>query len=172
MERKVYNPKRKKANKREVHHRKKTKRGERKSKIYKSLLQYKNEDGTQKESKIEKKVRLFLEQEGYPYIQEYGITYKNRYKSYDFYISDGVNYTFLVEVHGDYWHAYDYHQGTESHSKLSKIQKKNLRNDKLKEKIAKEKGLPLLVIWETDIKRNFRKIKKELEKYSHRAKKA
>lgn len=139
-----------------------------KTKAIKTLQSYKG-----KETSIEKKVRQFLTEEGLFFIQEYGINYvkkkKKFYKVYDFYVS-GINekgnkYDFLIENDGNYWHGTDYLEGKIPYSKLTKIQKSNIKNDKLKNKIAKDLGLPLLRLKEKDIKSNFNYVKEQIYKY-------
>lgn len=108
-----------------------------------------------KETWIEKAVREILMQEQISYIQEHPIKYKNFYKVYDFlchHEDETKLYTCLIEVHGDHWHGYDFYFEGVQYSKLKKIQKRNMRNDKIKSSIAKELGIPLLWIWEKDLK--------------------
>jgi len=136
-----------------------------KKKAIKMLDSYKG-----KESSIEKKIREFLQKEGIHFIQEYGVNHilrkKPLYKVYDFYLS-GVNdkgnqYNFLIETDGFFFHAHEYLEGNLAYSKLSKLQKRNLRNDKLKNEIAKSIGLPLLRLKEKDINNNFQLIKETI----------
>lgn len=123
--------------------------------IKKALKSYIDEEtGERKESSIECKVRLFLENSNIPHQSEKFIQYKNKWKCYDFLITDGLNYTFLIECDGDFWHD---PEGTH------KIQKKNIRNDKLKNKIAKQLGIPLLRFTESEINFNFKNVKEQIE---------
>ena len=69
-----------------------------------------------------------------------------------------MNYHILCEVDGSFWHAADYLEGKQSYDSLTPIQKKNLRNDKFKDKLAKHIGIPLIRIKENDIKINTQKI--------------
>lgn len=119
-----------------------------------ALKSYENSDGTRKESSIECKIRLHLEKQNIPFVQEKYINHNGKWKSYDFLISDGLNYTFFVECDGDFWHDPN---GTH------KIQKKNIRNDKLKDKIAKHIGIPLLRFSESEIKFQFESIIKKIQ---------
>lgn len=123
-----------------------------------------------KESSIEKKIREFLQEEGIFAIREWRINKKfnkiEYFKVYDFYVS-GINekgrqFDFLIEADGGYWHGNDYLEGKIPYSKLTKIQKKNIKNDKLKNKLAKDAGLPLLRLKEKDIKYNFEEVKKQI----------
>jgi len=132
--------------------------------LKKQLKGYKNKDGSQKENSIERKVRLFLENEGLYYIREYGITYNKKYKSYDFCITDGLNYFFLIEADGDFWHK--------TEGELNKIQKKNKKNDLLKDKIASEMGIPLIRLKESEIKYQMENVKQKIYEEIERQKKA
>ena len=126
------------------------------------------------ESSIEKKVRELLTAEGIYHIQEYSVRHtlkgktKENYKVYDFCVR-GTNkkdkqFMFLIECDGTYWHGHAYLEGTKPYSKLTKIQKRNLKNDKLKDKIAKEIGMPLLRLKECDIKFNINGVKDDIYK--------
>lgn len=125
-----------------------------KRRTIKTILEsYSDENGKHKESSIEKKVRLYLESEGIPHIPEKFIEYKGKWKSYDFIVTDGLNYTFLIECDGNFWH---------DPNGQHKIQKKNIRNDKFKDKAAKHLGIPLLRFTETEINSDFEKIKEKI----------
>lgn len=124
----------------------------------KSLKQtFSNKDGTHKESSIEKKVRLFLDSAGIFYVQEKYLTWNNHSRAFDFYITDGSNYTFVVECHGDY-----FHYNEESGDMVPKHQQKSWRNDVLKKQICKELGIPLLTFFEHTIKDEFDVVKKTI----------
>ena len=131
-----------------------------KQKAIKTIKSFRNEDGTKKETDIEKIVRLILEELQLEYIQEHPISYfdikaeKYHYKVYDFYVTDGLTYGFLIEVDSTYWHGLEYTEGEKKYKTLSKIQKKNIKNDKLKNRIAQEKAIPLLRIKDKDLKNN------------------
>lgn len=122
------------------------------------------------ETLIEKKMRIFLESAGIYYVPQYAIECKiagQRYfKTYDFFITGinryGVEFAILIECDGDYFHARKYQEGEVSRSKLSKLQRKNLRNDSLKNNIAKRRGFPLLRFFERDIKWNFDMVKQTI----------
>lgn len=142
----------------------------RKKRAKKMLARYRDKDGNSIETSIEKKVRKFLEDNGLYFKAQYGIRHKPKrnkkevYRVYDFLVTDGINYKFLIEVHGGWFHAQTFIEGKTKKSKLSYIQKKNLRNDKLKEKIAKEKGIPLLIFWENQIKWDFKYVENKILK--------
>lgn len=63
-------------------------------------------------------------------------------KIYDFYIPDK---NLLIEVDGIYWHSKD-------KVNLNHTQIKNIENDNIKNRLAKEMGYNLLRVWENDIK--------------------
>jgi len=125
--------------------------------IKKALASYVNENGTRKESSIESKIRIYLESNNIPFVPEKFIEYKGKFKAYDFLITDGLNYTFLVEADG-WWHGIGANGEPLPTNKLLNIHKKNQRNDKLKDKIAKHYGIPLIRITEHDINYNFQKV--------------
>lgn len=104
------------------------------------------------ETKPEAVVRGMLTDLGLLFKKEYGVNHQKWYRVYDYLVQNPGEYCFLIEVMGDYWHAISYMEGKESYSKLSSIQKKNVRNDALKKRIAKSIGIPLIEIWERDIR--------------------
>ncbi len=120
------------------------------------------EDGImkKKETWIEKDVKDILIKERINYSQEHKVTYKNYTKVYDFfchYEDEKQSYQFLIEVNGDHWHGAEFviESMKNAKKKPNKIQTKNMRNDRIKKKIAKELGIPLLEIWEHELK-NYR----------------
>jgi len=131
----------------------------RKKNAKKALASFKDEDGNQKENKIERKVREVLDDLGVYYTQEYAIRHrfspkgKEYYKVYDFLVELGSSVKVLIEAHGDYYHYYGYYFEDSPIEKGTYVQKKNVRNDKIKIRIAKQRGIPLLIIWEKDIKK-------------------
>ena len=136
------------------------------------LARYKNPDGTQVETRIERKVREYLEACHFPFAQEHTIIHtqkgqkKELYRRYDFLVSDGDgggSYKFLIECDGDWFHAKKYVEGVIPKSKLTYTQKKNVLNDSKKTRIAKELGIPLLRFWEEDILKNFQKVKTSIK---------
>jgi len=137
----------------------------RKQKALKNLEQYKTKTGKQKENYIEKKTREYLEKLNIFFISEYGICHKFKkakkyhYKVYDFFVKgnddSGKPFCFFIECDGTYYHSEDYYEGKKTYQQLTYIQKKNIRNDKLKNKIAKDIGIPLIRLKEKDIKYNF-----------------
>lgn len=138
-------------------------RNTKKRTIKKALKSYTNQEtGERKESSIERKVRVFLESANIPHQPEKFIEYKGKWKAYDFLVTDGLNYTFLIECDG-WWHGLDSNGEPLPSNKLLKIHKKNQRNDKRKNKIAKQLGIPLLRLKESDIKNNFQVVKSAIQ---------
>lgn len=135
---------------------------QRKAKAIKTLKQYRNPDGTQKETGIERRMRVLLDSMGLYYIQEKAFSLNGKTRIFDFYITTGTM-SFCIECDGDYWHATAYQEGDQKYSELSKLQKKNLRNDKLKNNMMKELGIPLLRFTETDIKRNIKYVEERIK---------
>jgi very-short-patch-repair endonuclease len=130
--------------------------------IKKSVAAFFDENGNRVETSIESKIRKWLLREGIPFIQEYKITSHGQNRFYDFYITDGLTYHILVECDGGFFHSQNYLEGKQKRSKLSKIQKKNLYNDKKKNRIAQKVGIPLLRFWEKDIKYGFENVTKAI----------
>ena len=133
-------------------------------------------------SQLEKDfAHYFLDRYGIQYIYEYEAKDINRF--YDFavvskkskYITEekeglvsiiqGIQYTpidLLIEVDGGYWHS---DPRIVDESKLNAIQKRNKMVDELKNKWASIHGIPLIRIWEYDIRHNPQKVIDELKKY-------
>lgn len=119
---------------------------------------------THVETSIERAIRLLLNSCKIPYIQEFHL--KNKY--YDFlifeYVSDDIQKPIgLIEVNGDYFHAREYIvEQTKKYTKLTKVQKRNVQNDKRKRFIAEEHKMPLLYLWEKEINEDMKATKKKL----------
>jgi G:T-mismatch repair DNA endonuclease (very short patch repair protein) len=115
------------------------------------------------ETSIEKAFRLLLQSCKIPFLQEFHLTPKY----YDFLIihpidQDTIVPVLLVEIHGDYFHGREYViEKTVGFSKLKRIQKKNVINDRRKRLLAEQKNLPLLTIWERDL-RDMQSVKEAL----------
>lgn len=92
----------------------------------------------------------FLDRLGVEYIYQFEAKDIGRF--YDFYLP---NSRILIEVDGDY-----YHSNPEKYSKdeLNAMQKHNQRVDEYKNKWALMRGIPLLRIWENDIRNNPEKV--------------
>lgn len=147
--------------------RKKISKKQKTKKILKSF-QWKN--GAHRESKPEKSVREILISLNIPFKQEYRLSHRNKIKSYDFYIYEykmGVeqlSWQLLLEVHGDYFHSLCFFEGIKKRHQLNKMQKKNLRNDILKRKISKYNNIPIIYIWENEIKNNIEAVKEKIKR--------
>lgn len=135
-------------------------------------------------SKLEKDfAHEFLDKYGIKYIYEYEA--KDIKRFYDFaivskkskYITEekegltsiiqGIQYTpidLLIEVDGGYWHS---DPRIVDESNLNAMQKHNKMVDELKNKWAAIHGIPLIRIWEYDIRHNPQKVLEELKKYVH-----
>lgn len=70
--------------------------------------------------------------------------------------------TFLIEIDGSYFHS---DPRVVSEDKITPMHKHNMFVDKLKDQWAALHGIPLLRIWEYDIKNNPKKVREEIEKY-------
>ena len=139
----------------------------RKQKAVDMLSKFKNDDGTQKESGIELRVRELLDDMNIYYTQEYplrgNVDGTEVYKKYDFLVTDGCFYKFLIECHGDYYHFYEHQMGDVSISKGSKLQIGNVKNDKIKAKLASQHCIPLIILWERDIRHSIHSVKIAIE---------
>lgn len=135
------------------------KKKKRKPQIRTLLKKYRNKDGSKVETEPERLMKNLLRSMGITFVQEHGIKYKNYYRVFDFYCYSMDEYCFMVEVMGIFWHAKEYYTEDKPLTKLHKVQRKNIHNDKLKVKIAKELGIPLLWIWEDDLKKDIEKCK-------------
>ena len=63
--------------------------------------------------------------------------------------------SFLIEVQGSYWHS---DPRLFNENKLNRIQKHNKFVDFLKAKWCEKKGIPLVYVWEEDIRNNPKKV--------------
>ena len=98
----------------------------------------------------ERLVRAWLTENGLEHT--YGARLENR--SYDFKVG-----SWLIEVHGDYWHANPLYYGPGKRP-LNERQLFKVERDAEKKEIASRLGYDLLVIWETEINNNdFSKLK-------------
>lgn len=103
---------------------------------------HKQEYGT---SKLEEKfAKEFLDRLDIKYQYQFKAESIGRY--FDFYIPSA---NLIIEVDGDYWHSYN----TE-YEKMTPTQKKNKRVDEQKNLWAVSHGIPVLRIWEHDIRTN------------------
>lgn len=82
---------------------------------------------------------------------------KDIQRSYDFYLPE---HNLLIEVDGDYYHVNpEIYEG----KKLTPTQKHDMWVDKLKNEWALLHGIPLLRIWENDIRKNPEKVMKTIK---------
>ena len=102
-----------------------------------------------KNTSIETKIQNILNINNIKYIKQFEIKYKKTFKVFDFFIPE---LNLLIEADGDYWHA-----NPMLYKKLTKVQESNVKNDKIKNKLAKKQNFILLRFWGSDI------IKKEFE---------
>lgn len=96
------------------------------------------------ESSAEKKFRIMLENNGVSYVTQYVV----ENKIFDFYIPHTNT---LIEIDGIFWHAKDYRCGKKSFEELYFVQQKVVKNDKVKDMIARKIGLNLIRIWEDEV---------------------
>lgn len=92
----------------------------------------------------ERKVRNWLEENNIE--NTYGARIENR--SFDFRVKN-----YLIEVHGDYWHANPLYYGNDK-KPLNERQHFKIEQDLIKEEIASRHKLNLIIIWETEINNN------------------
>ena len=115
-------------------------------------------------SKLEEDfAKEFLEKLGVKYIYQFEAKDIGRY--YDFAIILNNEMTtgnmLLIEIDGSYYHS---DPRLVSEDKMSPMQKKNKRVDELKNRWALLHGIPLMRIWEKDIRENPTMVMKELKK--------
>lgn len=107
-------------------------------------------------SKLEEDfAKEFLDKLGVEYVYQYEAKDIGRF--YDFFIPKS---NLIIEVDGDYWHGnpekYD-------DSELKRHQIRAQRVDEYKNKWALLHGIPILRIWESDIRKNPKKVMKILK---------
>lgn len=107
----------------------------------------------------------FLNELGVKYIRQFEAKEIGRF--YDFFCPDA---NVIIEVDGDYYHSYGL-----TYEEKNPMQKHNERVDKLKDEWALSNGIPILRIWEHDIRDNPEKVMKTLKesigKYTEKQKK-
>jgi len=122
---------------------------------------------------IEKKMCDILSDIETAYIREAPLKGIKGKRYYDFYVYSEINgiteYEFLIECHGEYWHqAFFNEEGkmekldSDKKKKLTKLQKRNIRNDKYKINLAKLYKLPLLIFYESEINKKPKEIKNKI----------
>lgn len=112
-------------------------------------------------NKLEKKVADYLDELGIKYTFQFFLNADGVCKSYDFKIK---NTNLILEVHGDYWHGGD---GVEKH--VFNVNE-TIKNDKLKVQLAKSKGYDVVVIWESEIKKDISVVNKTINEYLYKSK--
>jgi hypothetical protein len=148
----------------------KRKKISKKQKVKKILKKFEWKNGTHRESRPEKEIRQILISLNIPFKQEYRLSHRNKVKSYDFCVYqykmgiEQLEWRLLIEVHGDYFHSLCFFEGIKKRHKLNKMQKKNLRNDILKRKISKLNNIPIIYVWENEIKNNIEAVKEKIKR--------
>lgn len=136
----------------------------RESKV-KGILKTIKKNGT---TSIEEKMKKILEDLNLQFLKEAPIKSIKKTKYYDFYVYKENEYEFLIECHGSYWHPMIFNEDGTSYlkdnKKLTKLQKRNIKNDKYKINLAKRHKIPLLIFYENDINKNLEKIKEKIRK--------
>lgn len=79
-----------------------------------------------------------------------------RLKIYDFFLPD---YNIIIEVDGDYFHG-----NPELFEEMNKMQKRNIKNDKYKDMLARGLGYQLERVWENDLKNNYEQVKERFKR--------
>lgn len=105
-------------------------------------------------NKLERIVADMLDRNNIKYHFQFFIIENKICKSYDFKIK---RKPIIIEVDGDFWH------GNPKLKKHWKDVKKVKKNDKLKEKIAKNRGYEVIRLWERDIKKSPELIEERLK---------
>ena len=111
------------------------------------------------DTKPELEVERLIKENKIRYKKQYWQREGKRIVFYDFIFWD---YKILLEVDGDYWHA-----NPKFFSTMNDAQRKNVNNDKYKEKLAKDRGFLIFRIWESEIPERFEilmELLKSLEK--------
>lgn len=108
--------------------------------------------------------REFLDKLGVKYIYEFEAKDIGRFYDFAVIINGNekdlsIGNLLLIECDGGYYHA---DPRVVDEGKLNPMQKRNKRVDEYKNKWAAERGIPLIRIWEKDIKENQGKVLKEL----------
>lgn len=108
--------------------------------------------GKSKDTSIEEFVENFLKEKEIEFIPQKALKWCN----YDFYL---VEEKVAIECEGDYWHCNPrvYPEGPKNN-----IQKLNLEKNKMKIEICEKVDVPLLKVWELDIKKDENKVKEQI----------
>lgn len=89
------------------------------------------------------KAAELLTELGIKYREQWHVPYMATWRMFDFYLPE---LNILLEIDGTYWHA----KGV-AEDKLNATQRKNKKNDNIKNELAKSKGYTLVRIWSDDI---------------------
>ena len=107
-------------------------------------------------NKLEKLVAGELDKSNILYHFQFFITENGICKSYDFKIKDKP---LILEIDGDFWHG---NPNTKNHHiRISKT----IINDKLKEEIALKRGIKVIRLWESDIKKDLSIVMRTISPY-------
>lgn len=143
-------------------------KGKNKKNLKKKFAKIRKKDlfGVNKQNKLKKKSRSLKkkntepEKKMYSILSKIGIYFETEKivgnKIFDFFIPS-IN--LLIEVDGDYWHG---NPDKYNKKEYNKIQKRNRRNDKYKNSIAKVNGFELKRFWENDLLNSEQKILNEI----------
>lgn len=94
---------------------------------------------------LEKIVADKLDEAGIPYHFQYFIIENGICKSYDFKIKGKP---LIIEVDGDFWHGNPCQSN--HYEKVNSVRE----NDKIKDEIAKNRGISVIRLWESDIRKD------------------
>lgn len=127
---------------------------------------FKNGKRIHKETRIERRMRFMLKLLNIDFVPEKEIKFDKFTRYYDFFCFDTERkWRFVIECHGDYFHAAEYHEGDLKFGKLRKVQKRNVKNDQLKQMILNKLNIPLLVFWEKQILKEPRFVIKQIKAF-------
>lgn len=101
----------------------------------------------------------FLDKLGVEYVWQFEA--KDIERFYDYYLPKS---NLIIEVDGDYWHS---NPEKVDENNLSRIQKHNKWVDRLKNEWALLHGIPIMRIWENDIRNNPQKVMKMIKERLH-----
>lgn len=116
-------------------------------------------------SKLEEDfARDFLDKLGVRYIYQFEAKEIGRFYDFAIILDENLSTSgslILLEIDGDYYHS---HPDLVEESKMNPMQKHNKRVDEYKNKWALMHGIPLIRIWEKDIRENPKMVMNELKK--------
>lgn len=116
-------------------------------------------------SKLEEDfARDFLDKLGVKYIYQFEAKEIGRFYDFAVVLGDGTltqGNILLIEIDGSYFHS---DPRVVDENKLNPMQKRNKRIDEYKDKWALSHGIPIMRIWEKDIRETPDKVMKDLKK--------